>query len=132
MCGIVGWVSFGRDLVAERAMIDTMTETMACRGPDAAGVWLREHSTVALSGEAADEVFGGYRWFHDPEVQRADTFPWVAAARSTGVDATAVLNADLLADLDFASYLRAATADVLPQSVVERVKSPYPSTQDPS
>ncbi len=29
------------------------------------------------------------------------------------------------------SLLRAATADVLPQSVVERVKSPYPSTQDP-
>src|SRR5437667_10089876 len=29
------------------------------------------------------------------------------------------------------SLLRAATADVLPKSVVERVKSPYPSTQDP-
>ena len=30
------------------------------------------------------------------------------------------------------SLLRAATADVLPQSVVQRVKSPYPSTQDPT
>ena len=29
------------------------------------------------------------------------------------------------------SLLRAATADLLPQSVVERVKSPYPTTQDP-
>ena len=29
------------------------------------------------------------------------------------------------------SLLRAATADLLPRSVVERVKSPYPSTQDP-
>ncbi len=29
------------------------------------------------------------------------------------------------------SLLRGATADVLPRSVVERVKSPYPSTQDP-
>jgi asparagine synthase (glutamine-hydrolysing) len=29
------------------------------------------------------------------------------------------------------SLLRGATRDVLPQSVVERVKSPYPSTQDP-
>ena len=26
---------------------------------------VRERSTVALSGESADEVFGGYRWFHD-------------------------------------------------------------------
>ena len=24
---------------------------------------IRQHSTVALSGESADEVFGGYRWF---------------------------------------------------------------------
>ena len=29
------------------------------------------------------------------------------------------------------SLLRAATRDLLPQSVVDRVKSPYPSTQDP-
>jgi asparagine synthase (glutamine-hydrolysing) len=29
------------------------------------------------------------------------------------------------------SLLRAATRDVLPKSVAERVKSPYPSTQDP-
>jgi asparagine synthase (glutamine-hydrolysing) len=29
------------------------------------------------------------------------------------------------------SLLRAATGNVLPQSVAQRVKSPYPSTQDP-
>ncbi|HWR49212.1 MAG TPA: asparagine synthase-related protein, partial [Pseudonocardiaceae bacterium] len=29
------------------------------------------------------------------------------------------------------SLLRGATSDVLPQSVIDRVKSPYPSTQDP-
>ena len=29
------------------------------------------------------------------------------------------------------SLLRAATADVLPRSVLDRVKAPYPSTQDP-
>jgi asparagine synthase (glutamine-hydrolysing) len=29
------------------------------------------------------------------------------------------------------SLLRAATLDVLPESVAQRVKSPYPSTQDP-
>src|SRR4051794_37108390 len=30
------------------------------------------------------------------------------------------------------SLLHAATRDVLPRSVVERLNSPYPSTQDPS
>lgn len=38
---------------------------------------IREHSTVALSGEAADEVFGGYAWFHLPAAVHGDTFPWL-------------------------------------------------------
>ncbi|MER6528219.1 asparagine synthase (glutamine-hydrolyzing) [Streptomyces sp. NPDC001508] len=37
---------------------------------------LRERMTVALSGEAADELFGGYTWFHDKAAVEADTFPW--------------------------------------------------------
>lgn len=31
---------------------------------------------VALSGECADEVFGGYPWFEREELMNADTFPW--------------------------------------------------------
>ncbi|MFF4041065.1 asparagine synthase (glutamine-hydrolyzing) [Streptomyces sp. NPDC001816] len=41
---------------------------------------MREHSTVALSGEAADEVFGGYPWFHDTGTVWRDTFPWLGDA----------------------------------------------------
>ncbi|MFI1992965.1 asparagine synthase (glutamine-hydrolyzing) [Actinoplanes sp. NPDC020271] len=179
---------------------------------------VRERSTVALSGEAADEVFGGYRWFHDPAVIAADTFPWVAAIRALSPGPELPLfTPDLTADLDLTGYqdaayrqalgevdhlpgespgdhrmreisylhltrmvqllldrkdrmsmahglevrvpfcdhrlveyvynapwslktfdgrekslLRAATADVLPASVVNRRKSPYPSTQDPA
>ena len=37
MCGITGWVDFGRDLRTERDTIEAMTSTMICRGPDAAG-----------------------------------------------------------------------------------------------
>jgi hypothetical protein len=33
--------------------------------------------TVALSAESADEIFGGYREFHDPKIQQVDTFPWL-------------------------------------------------------
>ncbi|MFJ5848450.1 asparagine synthase (glutamine-hydrolyzing) [Streptomyces sp. NPDC092903] len=177
---------------------------------------IREHSTVALSGESADEVFGGYLQFFDEEARRADTFPWLVRFAQHFGDDSDVLRPDLTAALDLPSYiqdsygtavagvqrlngesdfefrmrkichlhltrfvrvlldrkdrasmavglevrvpfcdhrlveyvyntpwslksfdgrekslLREATADVLPKSVYDRVKSPYPSTQDP-
>lgn len=36
----------------------------------------KESSTVVLSGECADEIFGGYPWFRDPEIRAAEGFPW--------------------------------------------------------
>ena len=145
---------------------------------------IREKSTVALSGESADEVLGGYRWFSDPTAQQAETFPWMAFAGTQMQSRTAMLNPELgkmrvvchLHPTRFVrmllerkdrtsmatglevrvpfcdhrlvecvyntpwsfktfdgrekSLLRAATKHVLPQSVVDRTKSPYPSTQD--
>lgn len=32
--------------------------------------------TVAVSGECADEIFGGYPWYLNPDVLFADDFPW--------------------------------------------------------
>ena len=31
---------------------------------------------VALSGECADEIFGGYPWYHNKEILFEDNFPW--------------------------------------------------------
>ena len=178
---------------------------------------IRGRSTVALSGESADEVFGGYRWFHDPVAVNSGTFPWLLA-RGIGHFAALerIVDQDLLCKLDLAAYraqryrqaldevprlpgengqqarmremsylnlsrflqmlldrkdrmsmaeglevrvpfcdhrlveyvfnapwamqthdgrekslLRSAVADLLPRSILERRKSPYPSTQDP-
>ncbi|MFC5718591.1 asparagine synthase (glutamine-hydrolyzing) [Streptomyces gamaensis] len=183
---------------------------------------IREQSTVALSGESADEIFGGYRWFHLPETVNADTFPWEASgaldsfAGSENGGRVSLLDRRLLDKIDITGYqdaryrqalaevphipgvtgvekrmreicylhltrfvqflldrkdrasmavglevrvpfcdhrlveyvfntpwsmktfdgrekslLRAATRDVLPAKVADRVKSPYPSIQDP-
>jgi asparagine synthase (glutamine-hydrolysing) len=177
---------------------------------------VRAESTVALSGESADEVFGGYPWFHDPKAVDAATFPWLATTGGT-FDGTQVLDADLLERLNLPEFeadsyaqaidetpvhngedaverrmreisylhltrfvqflldrkdrmsmavglevrvpfcdhrlveyvfnipwhmktfdgreksiLRAATRELLPSSIVERQKNPYPSTQDPA
>ncbi|MFF5859623.1 asparagine synthase (glutamine-hydrolyzing) [Streptomyces sp. NPDC012751] len=176
---------------------------------------IRKQSTVVLSGEAADELFGGYRWFHDPGAQRSGIFPWLETF-SSQTGATLLLEPSLADTLDlrghFAaryqealaevpavdgedaherrmreisylhltrfvrvlldrkdrmsmaaglevrvpfcdhrlvdyvfnapwssktydgmgkSLLRQATKDLLPESVMRRVKVPYPSTQDP-
>ena len=177
---------------------------------------IRQQSTVALSGESADEIFGGYRQFHDPRIQQLDEFPWIAA-RMGPIDASDEIFTPALKSVidlddfmaqryregvaevgrvdgedDFThrmrvmsylhltrfvrilldrkdrmsmavglevrvpfcdhrlveyvyntpwamktydgrekSLLRGAARDVLPESVANRVKSPYPSTSDP-
>src|SRR6185312_15276879 len=111
-------------------------------------------------GESADEIFGGYRQFHDPVVQKTDEFPWIAignpsidpsgqiytpALRSAvGLEVRVPFCDHRLVEYVYntpwalktydgreKSLLRGATRDVLPESVVKRVKSPYPSTSDP-
>ena len=37
---------------------------------------IRSHVKVALSGECADEIFGGYPWYRDPEIRAMEGFPW--------------------------------------------------------
>ncbi|MCL2581168.1 MAG: asparagine synthase (glutamine-hydrolyzing) [Streptosporangiales bacterium] len=178
---------------------------------------IRGESTVALSGESADEVFGGYAWFFDEEARKGQTFPWISATSHVMGERDAILDPGLASALNLDGYiqdsydsavagierldgesgfewqmrkisylhltrfvrnlldrkdrmsmavglevrvpfcdhrlveyvynapwslktydgrekslLRGATREVLPESVANRVKSPYPSTQDPS
>lgn len=37
---------------------------------------IKKNFTVALSGECADELFGGYPWYHDKSILFEDCFPW--------------------------------------------------------
>jgi asparagine synthase (glutamine-hydrolysing) len=177
---------------------------------------IRSHSTVALSGESSDEIFGGYPQFHDPVMQRTDDFPWLANLGQMKGDPAQMYTEPVCAALDLETYkrqryteavtevarvdgeddfthrmrvmsylhltrfmrmlldrkdrmsmavglevrvpfcdhrlveyvyntpwslktfdgrekslLRGATRDLLPESVVQRVKAPYPSTADP-
>ncbi|MBR1430446.1 asparagine synthase (glutamine-hydrolyzing) [Ruminococcus sp.] len=37
---------------------------------------IKKYGTVALSGECADEIFGGYPWYRDEDIRMTDGFPW--------------------------------------------------------
>ena len=37
---------------------------------------IRRQVKVALSGECADEIFGGYPWYRDPKIRSRAGFPW--------------------------------------------------------
>ncbi|KAB2952592.1 asparagine synthase (glutamine-hydrolyzing) [Heliorestis acidaminivorans] len=70
--------------------INELTESLydAMRGRDLPGMAdvdsslllfckeIKKEATVGLSGECADEVFGGYPWFHRKDILESHQFPW--------------------------------------------------------
>ncbi len=64
---------------------------------------VKKHATVALSGECADEVFGGYPWYRDPSIRERAGFPW---AQSTAYRAS-FLRPEVLAGTDPVEFVDA-------------------------
>lgn len=62
---------------------------------------IRPHVKVALSGECADEIFGGYPWYRDPEVRAREGFPWAQNIRQR----SALLNPDFAEQIEPEEYV---------------------------
>lgn len=67
LCGALEDATIARDLPG---MADVDFSLLAFCGD------IRREVRVALSGECADEIFGGYPWYRDPEVRGREGFPW--------------------------------------------------------
>ena len=84
---------------------------------------IRNQVKVALSGECADEIFGGYPWYRDPQVRNSDGFPWAqnTAQRLALANPEMGLSADFVED-QYRSTL--AQCDILPENdpVEKRMK----------
>ena len=63
---------------------------------------IRPYVKVALSGECADEIFGGYPWYRDPAIRDAEGFPWAQTTRQR----MAFLLPDSMTDLDAQDFVR--------------------------
>ena len=72
---------------------------------------IRPHVKVALSGECADEIFGGYPWYRDPDVRDADGFPWAQTTKQRA----ALLQTDLLQKIDPTEFVYSHYADTIEQ-----------------
>lgn len=63
-----------------------------------------DFNKVTLTGECADEIFGGYPWFHKKEAFETHAFPWSATMEPRKV----LLREDLLAEWKLEEYTAAA------------------------
>ena len=55
---------------------------------------------VALTGECADEIFGGYPWLYRPELMNKNGFPWSADSEAR----TVLLNSEWINKLELQDY----------------------------
>ena len=75
---------------------------------------VKEHVTVALSGECADEIFGGYPWYRDKEIRERDGFPW---AQSTAYRA-GFLTPEFAENIDAFCYVDARYRETVAETPV--------------
>ena len=63
---------------------------------------IKKDFDVAFSGECADELFGGYPWYHNKDVLFKETFPWSSSLKIR----KSILKKGLLKDVDDYVYQR--------------------------
>ncbi|WP_025717537.1 asparagine synthase (glutamine-hydrolyzing) [Paenibacillus sp. 1-18] len=78
------WIEFDTPEVVAALNNSTLTRDLPGMADVDSSLYLfcqeiKKGATVAISGEAADEVFGGYPWFHREDMLNSGTFPWAVA-----------------------------------------------------
>ena len=74
-------------IITQQKLVDELHEAVLVRDlpgmadVDSSLLWfckeIKNEFVVGLSGECADEIFGGYPWFHRPEDLASGGFPWM-------------------------------------------------------
>lgn len=72
---------------------------------------IKKEHVVSLSGECADEVFGGYPWFHREDALNANTFPWARSLK----ERTRILSPELVSLIKPEEYVSRRYQETLQQ-----------------
>ena len=62
---------------------------------------VKQYATVSLSGECADEIFGGYPWFFREDALNSNTFPWSIALS----ERQHILNTNIASKINLKDYI---------------------------
>lgn len=81
---------------------------------------IKQHYSVALSGECADEIFGGYPWYRDETIRAIDGFPW---SQSTAFRYS-FFNDSVAKKIDPTEYVYNKYLNTIDSVVIEREISP--------
>jgi asparagine synthase (glutamine-hydrolysing) len=81
---------------------------------------IKEEFSVALSGECADEIFGGYPWYRDPTIRETDGFPW---SQSTAFRYS-FLNDNIAHQIEPYEYVHHKYQDTCNSVIIDREISP--------
>lgn len=65
---------------------------------------VKDYNKVTLTGECADEIFGGYPWFHSAQAFQTDAFPWSMSMEPR----QALLDEGLIRELHMEEYAHCA------------------------
>lgn len=63
---------------------------------------IRKEHKVILSGECADEIFGGYPWFYRKEIRERENFPWIDSLD----ERISLIKKDLAQKLDLKNFVK--------------------------
>ena len=79
-------------VITQRTLANYLKESVKARDLpgmadiDSSLLWfskqIKKHHKVILSGECADEIFGGYPWFYREEIKNREYFPWLDSIES--------------------------------------------------
>ena len=100
------------EVISQRKLAKTLKESVIARDyPGMADIdsslfWfskqIRKEHKVILSGECADEIFGGYPWFYRKEIRERENFPWIDSLD----ERISLIKKDLAQKLDLKNFVK--------------------------